>query len=83
MDMAPNAGSQHQPLGDPAYSRDLGAGLALRWATAADLDGLVALYGGVFSPGPDEPPDTHIQTHVADLMSGRHPLIAPTDFALV
>ncbi len=50
MDMAPNAGSQHQPLGGAAYCRDLGAGLALRWATAADLDGLVALYGGVFSP---------------------------------
>ncbi len=81
--MTLNVGRQQQSLGDAAYCRDLGAGLALRWATAADLDGLVALYGGVVSPGPDKPPDTHIQTHVADLMSGRHPLIALTDFSLV
>jgi len=72
-----------QPLGDAAYHRDLGAGLALRWSTAADLERLAALYGGVFREGPDAPPNAPIQTQVGDLMSGRHPLIAPTDFALV
>ena len=55
----------------------------LRWSVAADLPRLSALYGRVFSAGPDAPPDASIQTHVADLMGGHHPLIAPTDFALV
>ncbi len=72
-----------QPLDDAAYRRDLGAGLALRWSVAADLERLAALYGGAFREGPDAPPDASIQIHVGDLMSGRHPLIAPTDFALV
>jgi GNAT superfamily N-acetyltransferase len=72
-----------QSLGDATYRRDLGAGLELRWSTAADLERLAALYGDVFREGPEAPPDAHVQTQVGDLMSGRHPLIAPTDFALV
>ena len=70
-------------LEDAAYRRDLGTGLVLRWSVVADLERLATLYGGVFSAGPDAPPDAHIQIHVGDMMSGRHPLIAPTDFALV
>jgi len=60
-----------------------GRGVELRWSTAADLERLAALYGDVFREGPEAPPDAHVQTQVGDLMSGRHPLIAPTDFALV
>jgi len=72
-----------QSLGDAAYRRDLGAGLVLRWSVAADLERLAALYSGVFREGPDAPPDAYVQTRVGDMRSGRHPLIAPTDFALV
>ncbi len=72
-----------QPPGDAAHRRDLGAGLVLRWSAAADLERLAALYGGVFREGPDAPPDAFVQTRVGDLMSGRHPLIAPTDVVLV
>ncbi len=71
------------PLHSPDYRRDLGGGLVLRWSTAADVEQISALYGHVFRQSADDPPNQQLQLWTQDLMSGRHPLIAPGDFALV
>src|SRR5256714_5468036 len=70
-------------MSDHAFRRELGDGLVLRWSTADDRERLVQLYSMVFREEPDEPPDATIAAWTRDLMSGRHPLIRPTDFALV
>jgi Acetyltransferase (GNAT) domain len=70
-------------MSEQAYRRDLGAGLVLRWSTPADVEGLGRLYSLVFRPTADAPPDTVMVAWLHDLMSGRHPLIGPGDFALV
>jgi GNAT superfamily N-acetyltransferase len=70
-------------MSDDAFRRELGDGLVLRWSTADDTERLVQLYSMVFREEPAEPPDTTIAAWTRDLMSGRHPLIGPTDFALV
>lgn len=70
-------------MSDSDYRRDLGDGLTLRWSTAADADGLANLYGHVFRNGPDDPFNRFTATWTHDLISGRHPLIEPGDFALV
>lgn len=70
-------------LGAPAYRRDLGDGLLLRWSTTADRERIIELYRYVFRDAADEPPNTYIATWAGDLLSGRHPLITPGDFALV
>jgi GNAT superfamily N-acetyltransferase len=66
-----------------SYQRELGDGLRLRWSTAADAGRLRALYGHVFRDRPADPPDPLGDAWVVDLLSGRYPLIAPGDFALV
>lgn len=71
------------PLSDPAYRRSLGDDLILRWSTAQDVEGIAMLYQGVFRDGPDAPLNQHVAIWTRDMMSGRHPLIGPTDFALV
>jgi hypothetical protein len=70
-------------MGEPTYRRDLGGGLVLRWSTAADVEGLGQLYSYVFRPSADAPPNMVVVAWLRDLMSGRHPLIGPDDFALV
>jgi hypothetical protein len=70
-------------LSHPAYRRDLGGGLVLRWSTAADEQGIGQLYGFVFRDKPEDPPNPHMPTWTQDLMSGRHPLIGAGDFAVV
>src|SRR5260221_11455783 len=37
----------------------------------------------VFPNGTDEPPHTHHENLVPELMSGRHPLMGPRDFVVV
>jgi GNAT superfamily N-acetyltransferase len=66
-----------------SYQRELGDGLRLRWSTAADAGRLRALYGHVFRDRPADPPDPLGDAWVVDLLSGRYPLIATGDFALV
>ena len=39
-------------LSHPAYRRDLGGGLVLRWSTAADVEGIGQLYSYVFRNKP-------------------------------
>jgi hypothetical protein len=70
-------------LSHPAYRRDLGGGLVLRWSTAADVEGIGELYSYVFRAKPDGPPNQVMHAWTHDLMSGRHPLIGQGDFALV
>ncbi|HZS91403.1 MAG TPA: GNAT family N-acetyltransferase [Chloroflexota bacterium] len=72
-----------QTMADTGYRRELGDGLVLRWSTAEDCEGLAQLAAQVFRDGPDDPPDTSSADWTRDLISGRHPLIGPTDFAVV
>lgn len=71
------------PLADQGYRRELGDGLVLRWSPVADVERIGHLCAQVFRDGPDDPPNTRQADWVRDLMSGRHPLIGPTDFAVV
>ncbi|HJZ46091.1 MAG TPA: GNAT family N-acetyltransferase [Roseiflexaceae bacterium] len=72
-----------QSMDNPAYRRDLGGGLVLRWSTAADMDAIGQLYGFVFRGKPEEPLNASMMAWERDLISGRHPLIGSGDFALV
>jgi hypothetical protein len=73
----------HSPLSDQTYRRELGGGLVLRWSVPSDLESLKQLYGNVFRNSANSPFNTRIGHWVEDLMSGRHPLLGPTDFAIV
>jgi hypothetical protein len=70
-------------LHDGNYRRDLGDRLVLRWSTSADGDELARLYSNVFRNKVSEPPNQRIAEWTRTLISGAHPLVAPTDFALV
>ena len=70
-------------LSHPEYRRDLGGGLVLRWSTAADAENIGALYSYVFRLLADGPSNEAMSVWTRDLMSGRHPLIGPGDFAVV
>ena len=70
-------------LGDATYRRDLGGGLVLRWSTSGDIEKVAQLYSYVFRDSPEQPPNRFVTSWTRDLMSGRHPLIGPGDFALV
>ncbi len=67
----------------PTYRRDLGAGLVLRWSTVADVERITDLYSHVFRENAEEPLNRRIVAWTRDMMSGRHPLLGPGDFALV
>lgn len=73
-----NAESAHQ-----SYRRDLGDGLLLRWSTSDDIENIVELVGTVFRGRADEPLNTSLGHLMRELMSGRHPVMGPGDFALV
>jgi hypothetical protein len=70
-------------MADAGYRRELGDGLVLRWSTPEDCERLAQLAAQVFRDRPDDPPDTASADWTRDLMSGHHPLIGPTDFAVV
>jgi predicted N-acetyltransferase YhbS len=70
-------------LHEPAYRRDLGNGLVLRWSTAQDTEAIGQLFSFVFRDNPDLPLNSMITVWTADLMSGRHPLCNAGAFALV
>ncbi|HLY32368.1 MAG TPA: hypothetical protein VKQ36_15170, partial [Ktedonobacterales bacterium] len=75
--------AQTVALSDPAYRRELGDGLLLRWSTADDAEQLGAFYSYVFRDRPEWPPNQPIAFWVRDMLSGRHPLIDQHGFALV
>jgi hypothetical protein len=70
-------------LADPAYVRDLGDGLRLRWSCASDAEELARLTSQVFYHMPADPLHTPLAWHVRELLSGTHPLMGSQDFALV
>lgn len=70
-------------LAAAGYQCDLDDGLRLRWATAADGERLGALYTHVYRDHAADPVDPLTVAWLADLQAGRHPLVGPTDFALV
>ncbi|MFN8503208.1 GNAT family N-acetyltransferase [Kouleothrix sp.] len=70
-------------LSNPAYRRDMGGGLVLRWSGARDAERIAALYAEVFRRAKDDPPNLLMAAWTRELMSGRHPLIGAGDFALV
>lgn len=63
--------------------RDLGDGLELRRATAADTDALADFNARVHSDVDWETPDVHVGAWVRDLMSGSHPTVSVGDFLVV
>jgi predicted acetyltransferase len=70
-------------MSDDAFGlpQDLGDGLLLRWATAADADELAEFNIRIHSD-PDSPePELGVWTR--DLMNGRHPTTSPADFTVV
>ncbi len=70
-------------LSETGYRRELGAGLVLRWSVPSDVQELERLYSTVFRDKASDPPNTRMTYWVRDLMSGRHPLCGPNDFAVV
>lgn len=58
-------------------------GLVVRWSTQADVERLARLCADTFRDEENDPPNTYFGNWVRDLMSGRHPLAEPGDFALV
>jgi hypothetical protein len=70
-------------ISEASYRRALGDNLVLRWSTAADAEELGRLYSHVFRENADAPLNHYTVAWTDDLLSGRHPLIGPGDFALV
>lgn len=70
-------------LSSPSYRRDLGGGLVLRWSAAADAERIAQLYAFVFRDSAEAPLNTSLPFWTRDMMSGRHPLVGPGDFAVV
>ncbi len=68
---------------DRSLSQDLGNGLLLRQATAADAEALVAFHGEMHRDPKVEGPDEGIAASTRDMMSGRHPTFRAGDFTLV
>ena len=62
--------------------RDLGNGLLLRWATAADTEAIATFNAHIHTDVPGES-DRGLYLWTHDLMSGRHPTVAPADFTMV
>ncbi len=65
------------------YQEDLGDGYTLRWATPSDRDSLLDLYGFVFRDETNGSHNTYLMAYADDLLSGRHPMGSPDDFAVV
>lgn len=75
--------TQNTPLPPPpALPQDLGGGLVLRWATAADADALAEFNIRIHSDEPDQP-EAWLGDWTRDLLSGRHPTAAAADAMIV
>jgi hypothetical protein len=70
-------------MADAGYRRDLGNGLLLRWSREEDALHIVETCGHVFRRSADEQPNRRMGAWIMDLLSGRHPHIAPGDYAVV
>lgn len=70
-------------LHEQHYQTNLGDGYTLRWATPQDQQSLLDLYGYVFRDETIEESNAYVSAYAHDLMSGRHPMGSPDDFAVV
>lgn len=68
---------------DMHYRRDLGDGLVLRWSTQDDTEHIVQLCGYVFRDSASDPQNASLMNFIRRLMSGRHPWMNPTDYAII
>jgi len=66
-----------------ATQQDLGDGLVLRWATAADSARLADFNAQAFRNEEADAPQASTLATILELMSGRHPLVGAEDFAYV
>ncbi len=73
----------HTQLAHASYRRELGGGLVLRWSTAADTEMIAQLVSVVFRDSDDAPLNIPLANLMRVLMSGKHPVMGPGDFALV
>jgi len=62
---------------------ELGHGLILRWATAADTEALAAFNAEVHRMPGTIGPDEEVAAWTRDLMSGKHPTCSAEEFTLV
>jgi GNAT superfamily N-acetyltransferase len=67
----------------PEIIRNLGDGLVLRRASAADAEPLAAFQGEVHRDPSSQGPDEYVMAWTRDLMTRPHPTFRPADFALV
>lgn len=63
--------------------QDLGDGLVLRWATAADRDRIADFNAQAFRREEHQQPSPWDRTQIRELMGGRHPLVGAEDFVYV
>src|SRR5262245_24191505 len=71
------------PMAPQALLRDLGDGLTLRAATAADAESLATFVGDTLRAQDGEAPDHHLADWTRDLLDGRHPSFTPADATVV
>lgn len=64
-------------------ARDLGDGLVLRWATAADRERLADFNAHAFRNEETDPPQAPVRAVILEMTSGRHPLVGAEDFVYV
>src|SRR5262245_19482040 len=63
--------------------RDLGDGLTLRTATAADAEPLATFVGDTLRAQDGDAPDHHLADWTRDLLERRHPSFTPADATVV
>jgi Acetyltransferase (GNAT) domain len=68
---------------DPAYYRDLGDKLTLRWSTPADTEAIAQLVSTVFRDRAEAPLNAPLANLMREIMGRAHPVMGPGDFALV
>ena len=64
-------------------AQDLGDGLVLRWANAADSERLADFSAQAFRDNEADAPQPSYRAATLEMMSGRHPLIGAEDFVYV
>ena len=76
-------GTHRNSLRELAILRDLGDGLILRQATAADTEALAAFNADVLRDPGDVEPNEPVAAWTRDTMSGEHPTVQVGDFTVV
>jgi hypothetical protein len=69
--------------GQAFLPRDLGDGLIMRTATAADAEPLATFVGDTLRAQDGDAPDHHLADWTRDLLEGRHPSFTPADATVV